>query len=74
MVFTRESGIVSPMPLRASVAWDILRVSRLFLTVLSHLLYPLLSLGYNQPLSEAGLVKKQSVRAPNWDRIQRFTR
>jgi hypothetical protein len=63
MVFTRESGIVSPMPLRVSVAWDPLRVSRLFLTVLSHLLYPPLSLGYNQPLREAGLVRRQSVRA-----------
>ena len=41
MVFTGESGIVSPMPLRVSVAWDPLRVSRLFLTVLSHFLYPL---------------------------------
>jgi len=63
MVFTRESGIVSPMPLRVSVAWDPLRVSRLFLTVLSHLLYPPLSLGYNQLLREAGFVKRQSVHA-----------
>ena len=63
MVFTWESGIVSPMPLRVSVAWDPLRVSRLSLTVLSHFLYPPSSLGYNQPLIVAGLVKRQSVQA-----------
>jgi hypothetical protein len=51
------------MPLRVSVAWDPLRVSRLSLTVLSHFLYPPSSLGYNQPLIEAGLVKRQSVQA-----------
>jgi hypothetical protein len=51
------------MPLRVSVAWDRIRVSRLFLTVLLHFLYPPSSLGYNQPLREAGLVKGQSVQA-----------
>jgi hypothetical protein len=63
MVFAGESGIVIPMPSRVSVAWDRLRVSRLFLTILSHFLYPSSSLGYNQPLIEAGLVKRQSVQA-----------
>ena len=63
MGFTREHGMVSPMPLRVSVAWDRLRVSRIFLTVLLHFLYPPSSLGYNQPLREAGLVKGQSVQA-----------
>ena len=63
MVFTWESGIVSPMPVRLSVAWDSLGVSRRSLTVLSHFLYPPSSLGYNQPLIDAGLVKRQSVQA-----------
>ena len=54
MVFTEESGIVSPMPSRLSMAWDPLRVSRLALTVFSHFLYPPSSLGYNQSLIVAG--------------------
>jgi hypothetical protein len=56
MVFTEESGTVSPMPSHLSMAWDPLRVSRPSLTVFSHFLYPPSSLGYNQSLIVAGLV------------------
>jgi hypothetical protein len=65
MVLTRESGIVSPMPLRVSEARDPLRVSRLSLTVLSHFLYPPSSLGYNQPRIGAGLTRDKRYRPRN---------
>jgi len=48
MVLTGESSIVSSLPLRMSVAWDPLGVSRLSPTVLLHFLYPPSSLGYNK--------------------------
>ena len=59
MVFTGESGTVSPMPSHLSIAWDPLRVSRPSLTVFSHFLYPPSSLGYNQSLIVAGLVVRE---------------
>jgi hypothetical protein len=57
MVFTGESGTVSPMPSHLFTAWDRRQVSHPSLTVLSHFLYPPSSLGYNQSLIEAGLVQ-----------------
>ncbi|MFI5223074.1 MAG: hypothetical protein ACHQX3_02330, partial [Nitrospirales bacterium] len=50
---TGKGGIVRPM------------LSRLFFSVLSHFLYPLPSLGYNQFLLIAGLVVDNRSRSSN---------